>query len=536
MSDYAYDNVPYKSSALPQTHPSRIGAMAALFGMLPRPIDNCRILELGCGDGSNLIPMAYALHKSECIGVDLAEKAISEGNKIINDLGLSNIDLRHMNILDINSELGLFDYIIVHGIFSWVPHQVQEKIFSICKNNLAPRGVAYLSYNTYPGCHLRDMIRNIMQFHSSHFSEPKQMVAQGYSILKFIAESSPQAHSPYSKVLNDEVNYMQQMHADSQFNYLYYDYLSELNIPLYFHEFIARAEKHGLKYLAESNIFEMHDMFFKEDIRNTLQRLGGSDIIVKEQFMDFIKGRRFRMTLLCHTDIPLNRNLRPELMQKFYFNCPSQPVDENGKKLKEEISELLVRKDLKFQRSNSSTIETNYLLPRAALIHLYNIWPQSMPFKELLKTAQEYRSQYNSISPDEGGVPVDDAFLLGEMLLSSLYANIVEISCHAPHYEKNPGNRPTASEYARIQARSQTRVTNLCHKTIELGNSYAQYLIHLLDGTRDRQTIHKEMIEIIRQKNVPFEEKTPEHKSDEVLVSEIDQELMSCARNALLVA
>lgn len=535
MSDYAYDNNPYKSHALPQTHPGRLAAMAALFGMRPSPVKNCRILELGCGNGSNLIPMAYVLPESECLGVDLSAKAISSGNEIINSLGLRNIDLRHMDIMEINNELELFDYIIAHGIFSWVPDQVQEKIFSICKNNLAPHGVAYVSYNTYPGCHLSEMMRNIMRFHTDHFTKPEQKVTQGRSILKFIAESVPQASSTYGQVLKDEVENLEHMHVDMQFDYLYHDCLSELNTPLYFHEFMARAERHGLEYLAESDFFEMNDMFLKPEIRDTLQRLGGPNILIKEQFMDFIKGRQFRQTLLHHADIPLNRRLRPELMQNFYFSCPSQPVDKNGEILKEEISEMLARKDLKFERSKGSAIETNYLLPRAALIHLHRVWPHSMHFKDLLETALEYQSQYNSISPVAGGVSIDDALLLSDTLLSAFCGNIVEINAHAPHFEKKPGNQPRASEYARFQSRFNTRVTNLCHKTIELENSYGQYLIRMLDGRRDMQTIHKEMIEIIRQNNIPFNGKTPENKSDEELVTEIDKELMNFARSALLV-
>src|SRR5579875_368864 len=74
-----FDEVPYPGFPFPESHPDRLATIATLFGMTPPLLESCRILELGCGDGSNLIPMAFGLPQSQWLGVDLAERPIQKG-------------------------------------------------------------------------------------------------------------------------------------------------------------------------------------------------------------------------------------------------------------------------------------------------------------------------------------------------------------------------------------------------------------------------------------------------------------------------
>ncbi|MCP4104447.1 MAG: methyltransferase domain-containing protein [Desulfobacteraceae bacterium] len=525
MDSTEYNRVPYNTQALLSAHPDRLAALAVLFGMTPCPIRNSRILELGCGDGGNLIPIAYALPQSEMVGIDLAETAIAKGQDMINRLGLKNIKLLHKNIMEVDDNAGQFDYIIVHGIYSWVPQEVREKILSICKNNLKRQGVAFVSYNTYPGWHLRGMCRDIMRFHAGHFQEPEQKIMQAYAILKFTADAAPDSTRAYKQLLLQDVEHIEEIHPDRKNNYLIHDRLAEINQPVYFHEFIAHAEKYNLKYLAETNFSEMQDVFFAPDIRDMLRKLSGSDIIVKEQYLDFITNRTLRKTLLCHADVTLNRILHPKMMQNFYFSCPSRPVDENGVFLKDNLPALVDRKDLRFQDSSGSVIDTDHLTIRAALLHLSHIWPHPLHFRELLNTAREL-----SPRPLE-----DDAIALCDTLLSAISGNMIEFHTHIPHFVREPGDYPTASLFVREQIKAGSKVTSLCHRTIDLENTYGMFLLPLLDGTRDRQTIQKEMLELITLNNIPLNGKFPSEKTPDELVAEIDAELMNCAKYALLV-
>src|SRR6478672_5835319 len=143
-----YDEVLYPSAVFPQTHPNRLATVAFLRGMNPAPIHHCRVLELGCGVGSNLTAMAFHLPESDFVGLDLARRPIASGQAFALKLGLQNIELHSMNVRDATLErFGRFDFIIAHGLYSWVPELVRERILAICREMLNPHGVAYISYN-----------------------------------------------------------------------------------------------------------------------------------------------------------------------------------------------------------------------------------------------------------------------------------------------------------------------------------------------------------------------------------------------------
>src|SRR5439155_10600404 len=123
--------------------------------------------------------------------------------------------------------------LICHGVFSWVPTAVREKILDICAKNLAPHGVAYVSYNTYPGWHMRGMIRDMMRYHAMRFTTPQNRTQQARALLDFLAQSVRQ-DSPYSALLKSELEAVRHQ-AD---HYLYHEHLEDVNDPVYFHQFV----------------------------------------------------------------------------------------------------------------------------------------------------------------------------------------------------------------------------------------------------------------------------------------------------------
>src|SRR5579862_8159289 len=137
---FEYDKFAYPASVYPQTHVERLAAVAALFGLQPAPVRRARVLELGCGDGTNLITMACTLPDSEFLGVDLAIEPIRLGHETIAALGLKNVSLLQMDVLKTPADIGMFDYIIAHGLYSWVPEVVREKILALCRDHLADNG------------------------------------------------------------------------------------------------------------------------------------------------------------------------------------------------------------------------------------------------------------------------------------------------------------------------------------------------------------------------------------------------------------
>jgi methyltransferase-like protein/2-polyprenyl-3-methyl-5-hydroxy-6-metoxy-1,4-benzoquinol methylase len=474
----AYDKVPYNSVAFCQTHPDRLATIATFLGMDPAPVEHCRVLELGAASGGNLIPMAVTLPESEFIGLDLSLHQINGGQAAIKNLGLTNITLRHMNILDVTSELGQFDYIIAHGIYSWVPPQVQEKLLEICCQNLAPQGVAYISYNTYPGCHMQTMIRDMLLYHTQGIEEPAEQIAQAHAFLDFLCESVLGETTPHANFLQSYANYVRDRFLPKgDDTYLFHNELAEINEPLYFYQFMERATRHGLKYLAETQFQTILANKLPAKTAAALQKMA-KDTIALEQYMDFLRNRTFRQTLLVHQELPLTSKLSPERLSRFYLASPAVP----------ETPELDFRAGsiAKFLAPNGDSLATDHPVTKAAMLHLEEVWPQTVPFDTLLTEAY---TRLNGSMPPTTEMR-DDRQILGANLLKGFSYNedLVEFHVYAPHFVKEVRDRPVASPVARFLAKNSMIITNMRHELVKLeGLSYS--LLPFLDGSRDRPTL-----------------------------------------------
>jgi len=315
----SYDDVPYDSHSFPQSHPNTMATVAALFGMTPKPIQHCRVLELGCASGFNLIPMAATLPESNFVGIDLSARQVADGLEAIKTLGLKNIELKAMSLMDVGDDLGQFDYILCHGVFSWVPFEVREKILAISARNLAPQGVAYISYNCFPGWAMPLMIRSMMLYHTRRFTGYEKRVEQARALLDYLEMGTIDPNSTYARFLKEEAELLRR----TPHHYIYHEHLEDVNEPLYFHQFAERAAVHGLQYIWESYVGDKGG-YLRNEVKETLDRLS-TDVIRREQNVDFLINRRFRMSLVCHDNVGLDRNLSPARMSLFKFMGWAQP-------------------------------------------------------------------------------------------------------------------------------------------------------------------------------------------------------------------
>jgi len=293
----AYDEFPYESYAFPLTHPERLATIAALFGMQSPPVATARVLELGCGTGGNLTPMASSIPDATFTGYDLSGVQVQQARDLIRALGLRNITVDQRNILDVGGGPEKYDYIICHGVFSWVPENVQEKILSICRDALGANGVALVSYNTYPGWHMRESIRGMMRYHARQFDDTRVQVTQSRALLDFLVKSVAAENSPYGMYLAGELKLL----ASTADSYIAHEHLERWNTPAYFYQFIERAARHDLQYLGEAEFGTMVVKNFAAPVATALSR-GIRDVVRMEQYMDFIRNRMFRSTLLCHRE------------------------------------------------------------------------------------------------------------------------------------------------------------------------------------------------------------------------------------------
>ncbi|MFL5061608.1 MAG: methyltransferase regulatory domain-containing protein [Xanthobacteraceae bacterium] len=470
---FAYDQMLYPGFPFSQTHPGRLATLASFHGMQPAPPARCRMLELGCGDGGNLIPVAYQYPDSVFLGVDLSARAIEIGQKAVARLGLRNIDLRALDITEMTPDDGQFDYIVGHGVYSWVPPHVRAKILSIFRNNLSRQGVAYVSYNCHPGSYLRDLARSIMLYHVRDNADPQQRVQQGRALLQVLAEMSNDKEV-YGVVLRSQYERISKM----QEAVLHHDDLDAGATAFFLHQVVEDAAREGLQYLTDATAPLMTGALLElqshsEPAIKLLQQIPVEDWVTREQYLDFIKGRMFRETLFCHHEIELRRPVALSRIRDFQISTDIMPgapdLDPQAPGRAE------------FKTRAGQRMSTDHGLSKAVLVHLGAIWPQAIGFDELVTAALARLGP----AADSVRENLDEQLeSLTEILMRSFCAGVIDVDVFPPRLAAGISERPEASLLARKQAETGPLLTNLRHCTVVLDDPISQRLLTLLDGTR----------------------------------------------------
>lgn len=298
----AYDALPYTGEAYPQTHPSSLFAAGWLLGMTPADPQRCRVLEVGCADATNLIAMAAGLPESAFVGLDGSAVQIEAGRALIAALGLTNVTLHLADLRDFSPPPGSFDYVITHGVYSWIAPDARQALLALCRSALAEQGIAYVSYNALPGWYTCRIVRDLMRYHASRFAEIPEQLRQARAVLAFVAES---AISPlHGRTLQSFVPYLDRIDDD----YLFHDYLEANNDPRMLRDFVDEAAAAGLAYLGDAELHRMAGLDLPETIRAQIEGFT-DDPVDQEQYLDFVTDRTLRRTLLCRDSVVPQRSL-----------------------------------------------------------------------------------------------------------------------------------------------------------------------------------------------------------------------------------
>ena len=292
LSEY-YDAVPYQSLAFPQSAPEHLQAVAGLFGLSTPAVETARVLELGCAAGGNLLPFAARYPEAQVLGVDLSGVQVEQGRVLIAEMGLKNAEIRRADLSTLARSLGTFDYIICHGVYSWVPESVRKAILRIASENLSDNGLAYVSYNTYPGWKSREIVRDAMMLRAGP-RELEEKLPYARGMLEFLYASA--RPDTVLKLALEEVRPVLQNYSE---DYLLHEFLEPYNVPCYFHEFVERAGANGLDYVGEAETFVMFPSNYGAAIAEPLLREWGSSQVSVEQYLDFVGNRGFRQTILA---------------------------------------------------------------------------------------------------------------------------------------------------------------------------------------------------------------------------------------------
>jgi SAM-dependent methyltransferase len=464
------------------------------------------VLELGCGDGGNALSIAQTLPGARVLGVDASSGAIERGTRLARAAGFGNVELRCATFEQLGDGFGgplgnkpggsplrgpagltanepaEFDYIVAHGVYSWIPPQARGALLDCVKRCLAPEGIAFVSYNAYPGSYLRDMARDMLRYHVQGLADPAERLTSAQELMNTIVEI--EQPSPFARVLREQMERMLG-YSDAL---LFHDDLAEISTPFYFHEFVEHAGARGLQFLSEADLFESQ----MRDVPESAGRLMASlpeDAVVREQYMDFFKNRMFRQTLICHDAAPLDRTLDDVAIEGLWISSRARPQDEAGGEGEEGRTPDETRPDWRIPRPGEDPEERTFLTPegfsmttseplvQAAMLALGEAWPRSLAFPALLARAR------GACGPDAPEELV--AARLRSVLLQAHLGRIVMLAGCPPPMSGEVGERPTVSPLARAQkAAGLQALSSLLHANVRLDGELDVRALELLDGTR----------------------------------------------------
>lgn len=467
----SYDEIPYPGSAVTTTHPAHVGAVARLFGMNPARPERCRVLELGCGDGANLLPMAHGLPGSRFVGVDLSRKQVEGARAVARELGLANVRFEAMDIRDARAIEGPFDYIVCHGVFSWVPGEVRHAILECCRELLAPQGVAFVSYNALPGWHMRGMLRDMMVFHARHFADPAERATQARAIVNFVDEASGLISdvSGRASPFHDHIAAERKLIESRPDYYLLHEFLEDENRAFYLHEFAEMVSGFELQYLADASFSTMLTMNLPERVGRTIEEISADHLAV-EQYRDFVTNRMFRQSLLCRAGAQINRALSVEPLAEMYFRLAAPP---GPRPWPDDAAPI----------PGGGSLAIAAPAARRMVMALREAFPGVLSFQELRVAGAD---------ADHPG-PED---YIGGILFTLLGHDAIDMRWHRPELVTRAGERPRATAVARAMAMRGGSLPNTMHYAVTF-DDFTYGFVPYVDGTRDRVALGEAVRELL---------------------------------------
>jgi SAM-dependent methyltransferase len=313
MTISSYEEIPYATFALRPAYLGRLAALAHLYGVDVAAPHNCSVLEIGCGTGGNIVALAEQYPGSSFVGVDLAESHISACKMLATGCGVTNVEFRCGDIRDLSLEKGRFDYVICHGLYSWVAPDVRRALLEKISASLSPLGVAYVSYNVLPGWRQRGAVRDIMRTGAARCgvnATPRERLAAGIEFLNVVAKVRSAENDLYGSYLREAIKRFQE--ADE--SYIFHEFLEEHNEPVLFSDFMEQASAVNLQFLSEAKPSLMSSDDLGPEVARYVEGAEG-DVVDREQRLDMVRNRMFRETLLCHSSLALKRDLKASVFK-----------------------------------------------------------------------------------------------------------------------------------------------------------------------------------------------------------------------------
>jgi len=466
-----YDLVAYESHPFPRTHIRHLHAMARLFGLTPADPDHCRVLEFGCAAGGNLLPMAIDHPHSRFTGVDIASREIEKGRRQIAELGVKNMELRALSLTDTDESFGRFDYIIAHGVYSWVPAEIRERLLPICRERLAPGGVVLISYNTLPGWATWQGLRDMILYSGRDLPDPQERAGHARRLLDALHRTGRNDHSPYWEMLRQEI----EKTSDLSDWFFLHEHVEEENTPVYFHDFVEHARQADLDYLGEADLTAMN-LGGLPTPRIELPGMA-EDPVFRLQYLDLVQNRRFRMSLLCHQGEKSDVALTSDRLWDFHWTSilrPQMPLADPAAAIAGMLTFVGPAGEIRLKTADPASGAVFDTLCR-----------QKLPARP-----GDVVSQAMARFGIEDGEALRAALL--RPALGLVMANLITPHSFPGNWASGVSERPLASRLARHQARRSDWITTQRHEPLG-ADPVLREVIRLADGRHSRTAMIEEL-------------------------------------------
>jgi len=502
-------------------HPDRLAAIGRLLGLDPPAIDRARVLEIGCGAGGNLLPMAERHPAASFVGIDESRWHAATAQLAANELGLTNVEFPTFGILDIGPQLGTFDYIFFRGDFARLPAAAQDRVLAVCRAGLNANGLAYLGYRTQPGSLWRGVVGELATVGVAPDASADNRVAHARRMLRLTLDALAIDTTAYSRLLKLEA----ETAASASDRSLLQEYLTQSGESLLLPDFVERAAELQLHYLADAQWEIVSSADFGPAVTTSLEEMAG-DRAARQRRLDLLGDVELHQSIVARQTVESVRFIPERLRGMYLAGALGHEAT---------IEELQSAEPVQFTVRDGAVTSKTQPVVKLALAALASAWPRAIAYDELVR-------QITTLLAASGGptrLPAEEQAALAESLLDCVGHAWIDVYTERDRFVTMISSRPLASRWARVQSSAVDWATNLRHESVDL-DEISRTVLGYLDGQHDRDMLLSCLFECTRQGRLSIMRDgipvVPTHAGDVILAQALDQSLARIAAAQLLVA
>lgn len=471
-NDNLPDKTPGELHPVPITQPDLLAMTGALRGIAIAPPSRATILEIACGDGVNLIPMAFHMPETTFVGIDTSVELTAVAQRTIEHLELHNISIICGDLGADDLSKRHFDYVIAHNVLSYVSPGALDEVLRMCNKVLAEHGVAFFSYNTTFAWLQRKALRALIEAYTKHIDPLEKRLSAIRELLEALDGEGLDVNNPFIRAAKFELYYARSL-SD---NALLENYLSPHCRTFTFSEVTRLMQSYELKVFDE--ISEPSRTRNQENqLRQALLSCTG-DAVSAEDLTEFATAPNMRGIVACHFETivgPPSPNI--PFLDTGFFASPL--TSRNDDVLLDPGIEVALT------THGGHLIRSKEPFNKAVLAVLMRAWPEGLPFTKLKEEAsallREAYPDHSELSKDEIEKQATDLLALRAMGGVRWRSRPIEVAA-------DPPPQPKVFAINRWQASRGYTLTNPHHEIVVV-DEITRRLVMLLDGTMDSEAL-----------------------------------------------